>query len=174
MPFIHVCSLQRLYDTVRETGARDVVTVIKAVTPVPTPAEIAPHRHLQLNFSDITEPREGEVMASEKDVSALLDFAERWRRDAPLLIHCFAGVSRSTASAFISACALRPDRTEEEWAHTIRRFSPTATPNLHLVRVADELLGRRGRMVRAIEGIGRGEECYEGIPFALDIGPRAG
>jgi predicted protein tyrosine phosphatase len=170
MPRIHVCSLQRMYATVRETGAGDVVTVIKATTRVPTPEQIAAERHLVLNFSDITEPREGEVMAGERDVAALLDFVTRWDRARPLVIHCYAGVSRSTASAFIAACALRPDRSETEWAGLLRGFSPTASPNRHLVTLGDRLLGREGRMITAIEAIGRGEEAYEGIPFALDIG----
>ncbi|MCA1999873.1 MAG: protein tyrosine phosphatase [Hyphomicrobiales bacterium] len=170
MPRIHVCSLQRLYETVRATGAADVVTVIKAVTPVPRPEGIAPERHLVLNFSDITEPREGEVMAGAQDVAALVAFVTRWERARPLVIHCYAGVSRSTASAFITACALRPDRTETEWAGHIRAVSPTATPNRHLVALGDDLLGRGGRMVDAIDAIGRGIDTFEGVPFALDIG----
>jgi predicted protein tyrosine phosphatase len=172
MPKIHVCSLQRMYSTVREVGAADVVTVIKAVTKVPTPETVEAHRHLVLNFSDIVEAREGEVMAAEEDVSRLLGFVERWDRERPLLIHCYAGVSRSTASAFVSACALRPDRSEEEWAQAIRAASPTATPNRHIVGLADALLGRGGRMSRAIEAIGRGVDTYEGVPFSLEIGPR--
>jgi predicted protein tyrosine phosphatase len=173
MPRIHVCSLQRMYSTVRETGAGDVVTVIKAVTRVPTPEQIETHRHLVLNFSDINEPREGEVMAGEQDVAGLLEFVTRWDRERPLVIHCYAGVSRSTASAFISACALRPDRSEAEWAGLLRRYSPTATPNRHLVTLGDRLLRREGRMIAAIDAIGRGEDAFEGVPFALDIGSPA-
>lgn len=170
MPRIHVCSLQRLYETVRDTGAADVVTVIKSVTPVPTPPEVAAHRHLILNFSDINEPREGEILPGEHDVAALLGFVRGWERARPLVIHCYAGVSRSTASAFITACALRPDRSETEWASLIRQHSPTATPNRRLVSLGDDLLGRGGRMVDAIDRIGRGVDTYEGVPFALDIG----
>jgi len=172
MPRIHVSSLQRMYSTVRESGAQDLVTLIKAVTKVPRPEVIAPERHLMLNLSDIVEPREGETMPGEGDVSALLDFVTRWNRENPLVIHCYAGVSRSTASAFVSACALRPDRSEAEWAADLRAASPTATPNSRIVALGDHLLGRKGRMIAAIAAIGRGQECYEGIPFALDIGAR--
>lgn len=170
MPRIHVCSLGRVHDTVRATGAADLVTVIKAIRPVERPASIAPHRHLTLNFSDITEPREGEVLAGEHHIAELIDFLGRWDRRAPMVIHCYAGVSRSTASAFIAACLLRPDRSETEWAQDLRFASPTATPNLHLVTLADRQLERGGRMIRAIEAIGRGADCFEGVPFALEIG----
>ena len=87
----------------------------------------------------------------------------------PVLIHCYAGVSRSTAAAFIAACALNPTRDEAEIARAIRAASPTATPNARLVAIGDSMLERGGRMSAAIEGIGRGEECFEGVPFALEL-----
>src|SRR4029077_8754861 len=72
--------------------------------------------------------------------------------------------------AFVSACALNPRRSEAEIAKDIRRLSPTATPNIRIVTIADQMLGRGGRMVAAIESIGRGVACYEGHPFRLDLG----
>lgn len=171
MPKIHVCSLQRLYGTVRDTGAEHVITVIKPRTQVPTPETIRADNHLRLNFSDITEAREGEIMAEAAHMEELLRFVGDWNRIKPLVIHCYAGVSRSTASSFISACALRPDQSEMIWAQALRNASPTASPNIHLVGLADDLLGRKGRMVDAIRAIGRGQECFEGIPFSLHIGP---
>jgi len=86
-----------------------------------------------------------------------------------MVIHCFAGVSRSTAAAFISACALTPGRDEYAIARAIRAASPTATPNMRLVALAEEALARKGRMTGAIEAIGRGEDCYEGTPFVLEL-----
>ena len=87
-----------------------------------------------------------------------------------MLIHCFAGVSRSTAAAFIAVCALSPGRDENEIAWAIRQASPTATPNARLVAVADAILDRSGRMTTAISAIGRGETCEVGVPFMLEIG----
>ena len=92
-----------------------------------------------------------------------------WDRRAPLLIHCFAGISRSTAAAYTVAAALAPDRDEAELAATLRRLSPSATPNIRIVSLADRILGRRGRMIAAIEGIGRGVDATEGVPFRLKI-----
>ena len=92
-----------------------------------------------------------------------------WDRAEPMLIHCYAGVSRSTAAAFIAACALKPERDEFEVARALRAASPTATPNARLVALADAALGRDGRMSEAIAAIGRGEDCFEGTPFALEL-----
>lgn len=169
MPRIHVCPLAHIGDMVRTTGARSLVTIINVGTPVARPREIAADRHLYIGVSDITQPMQGHILPGREHVDTLLDFVHGWDRREPLLIHCFAGVSRSTAAAFISACALAPHRDEATIAQAIRAASPTATPNARLVEAADHTLGRSGRMSAAISAIGRGEDCFEGVPFALDI-----
>jgi predicted protein tyrosine phosphatase len=79
-------------------------------------------------------------------------------------------VSRSTASAFIAACALNPKRDEHEIAQALRAASPTATPNARFVALADDRLQRNGRMSAAIQSIGRGADCFEAEPFTLELG----
>ncbi|VTZ27268.1 Protein tyrosine phosphatase [Methylocella tundrae] len=166
---LHVCSLAKVPQTVRETGARSLVTLLDQGTPVARPLEIAADRHLHVSISDIVKAIDGHVLPTDAHVAELLDFVRRWDLSEPMLIHCYAGVSRSTAAAFIAACALNPERNEVEIALAIRRVSPTATPNARLVTIADAMLRRRGRMTAAIEQIGRGEECFEGVPFALEL-----
>jgi predicted protein tyrosine phosphatase len=166
---IHVCSLARLHATVEETGARRVITLMRDVEMVRRPPTIEHADHLLLRLDDISEPLDGYTVPGEEHVADLLAFVRAWDRAAPLVIHCYAGVSRSTAGAFVSACALNPRRPEVEIAKDIRRLSPTATPNIRIVTLADRILGRDGRMVTAIQGIGRGIECYEGHPFRLDL-----
>ncbi len=169
MPNIHVCSLAKVPATIRSTGARSLVTLINQETTVSRPPEIAPDRHLHVAISDIVEEIEGHILPSDRHVSELLAFVRQWDRADPMVIHCWAGISRSTAAAFIAACALSPQRDEQEIAQAIRSKSPTATPNARLVAVADAMLGRGGRMAAAVKKIGRGHECDEGVPFALDL-----
>ncbi len=170
MPRLYVCSLARIGETVEETGARSLVTLLNPGTLVVRPNGIAPERHLTIGVADIVEDAPGHILPADAHVRELLDFVAAWDRAAPLLIHCFAGVSRSTAAAYVTACALAPRRDEGEIARALRAASPTATPNARLVALADRALGRAGRMTSAIEGIGRGQECFEGVPFALEIG----
>lgn len=167
MARLHVAPLRHIADVVRATGARDLVSLINVGTPIERPAAIT--RHLLIGVSDVAEPREGHVAPGRTHVAALLAFVRGWDRAAPLLIHCWAGVSRSTAAAFITACALDPARAECAIAAQLRAASPTATPNPRLVAVADAMLGRQGRMGAAVAQIGRGTACFEGAPFALDI-----
>ena len=170
MPRIHVCSLTKIADTVRDTGARSMVTLINPMFPVERPSEIEATRHLHISVSDIVEHLDGHVAPDVAHVQTLLNFVRAWDRTHPMLIHCYAGVSRSTAAAYVAACALRRDYCEFETAQNLRVLSPTATPNARIIAIADNLLGRGGRMVSAINEIGRGADCFEGVPFALEIG----
>ena len=175
MPSIHVCSLARLSATVAETGASHIATLINQATAVDRPASIAIERHLFLGMSDITAPLDGHILPEAEHVERLIAFMRDWglERRNPIVVHCFAGISRSTAAAFIGACILAPEMSEEGWARQIRDRSPTATPNARIVELADRILAREGRMVRAIEAIGRGVdvETWDGVPFRLDLPP---
>jgi predicted protein tyrosine phosphatase len=51
----------------------------------------------------------------------------------------------------------------------LRRASATATPNARIVALGDRMLGRNGRMVAAIDSIGRGAFAFEGDPFRLEL-----
>jgi len=166
---IHVCSLARLHDTVRDTGARHVVTLIKDISLVHRPATIPAENHLLLDMDDITDHIEGYVAPAEEHVGDLLHFVRAWPREAPLVVHCYAGISRSTAGAFVTACALNPRRNEATIARALRDASPTATPNIRIVSLADRMLGRQGRMVAAIQAIGPGMAAYASEPFRLDL-----
>jgi predicted protein tyrosine phosphatase len=170
MPKIIVSSLAKLHDTVREHGARRILTLINAATPVPRPDEVTAENHLFLGFNDITEPMEGMVAPNEAHALEVIRWAREWDRAAPMVVHCYAGISRSTAAAYISALTLNPDMDEFALANEVRRRAPTATPNIRLIGFADEILKRGGRMIDAINAIGRGEDAFEGVPFEV---PRA-
>ena len=73
------------------------------------------------------------------------------------------------AAAFVAACTLNPNRDEMKIAQAIRSASRTAQPNARIVTIADRLLKRDGRMVRAVEQIGPGDMAMEGHPFRLDL-----
>jgi predicted protein tyrosine phosphatase len=169
MPHLEVCSLARLQDVVQEVRASHVLTLINARTPVTRPPSIAEKNHLYISMSDIVQPLEGHIFPGEEHVRQLIAFVQKWERKQPMVIHCYAGVSRSTAAAMISTALLNPNRREQDIADLIRQRSPTATPNLRLVAVADTLLGRSGQLLKAAESIGRGEDCFEGIPFQIEL-----
>jgi predicted protein tyrosine phosphatase len=172
MPTLHVCPLSRLHGTVAETRASHLVTLMGKDAEVQRPAGIAADRHLFIGVSDIVEPLEGHILPGAEHIEQLLAFVRAWGRESPLVFHCWAGISRSTAAAYISACALAPERDEAAIAHALREAAPSATPNIRFITLADDLLGRQGRMVDAIRAIGRGAEAMEGTPFMLQVNSR--
>ncbi|MCT8997079.1 tyrosine phosphatase family protein [Chelativorans intermedius] len=166
---IHVTPLSRLSETLRATRATHLVSLLSVDAPPPCPAHLDPACCLHLAMHDITEERPGLVAPTPEHVAALLAFARSWNRVFPLVVHCYAGISRSTAAAYCMAAALDPTRDERALALELRRRCPAATPNIRIVRIADEMLGRRGRMAEAIRAIGRGADACEGEPFTLPV-----
>ena len=169
LPSLHVSPLSRLSETVAAVRASHLVTLINVGSAVERPAGIVESRHLFLGMSDISQPLDGHVLAGQDHIGRFLAFVRNWDREAPMVIHCWAGISRSTAAAYIAACAISPERDEEEAADALRTAAPSATPNVRLVALADATLGRDGRMIRAIERIGRGADAFEGTPFAMPL-----
>ena len=166
---IHVCSLARLHATVDETGARHIVTLLRMTDVVTRPGHIVADNHLILSVDDIASHQDGFTVPALEHVERLIEFVTRWDRNAPMVVHCYAGISRSTAAAFTAACALNPQRSELEIAQAIRGASRTAQPNAAIVSIADTLLKRDGRMIRAVEAIGPAHFAEEGVPFRLDL-----
>ena len=166
---IHVCSLAALPDTVKATGASHVLTVMANVHQVQRPESVLPDNHLKVQMDDITEHMDGFIAPNDSHVLQVLDFVRRWDRNASLVVHCYAGISRSTASAFAAACMLNPHRDEISIARQIRAASPIASPNRLIVSLADKALGREGRMLRALDEMGPGSMMVEGRPFRVDL-----
>jgi predicted protein tyrosine phosphatase len=172
---IIVCSLSRLQETVGKSRARHVVTLVRDEELIRREREalrgqgVAPEDHLWLEMDDIAGEMDGMIAPSEKHVEQLVSFLGRWDRAQPMVVHCYAGISRSTAAAFVAACALSPAQDEAEIAARLRAASPTAYPNRRLVALADGYLKRGGRMTTAIETMGYGIGAYEAEPFALAL-----
>jgi predicted protein tyrosine phosphatase len=166
---IHVCSLAALAETVKATGASHIMSVMAKVDQVQRPASVLEINHLRVQVDDITEHMDGFVAPCETHIEQILNFVRSWDRSAPMVVHCFAGISRSTASAFAAACMLNPHRDEIAIARQIRTASPIAQPNRLIVSLADRALGRDGRMLRALDEMGPGSMTVEGRPFRVEL-----
>lgn len=164
---IWICSLDAAPQLARRLKPARVVSLLSPYDTFPTFADLAPDLHLQVPIHDIVDDV-GEWRAPESsDAERVIRFVEPWDRANPLLIHCWAGISRSTASAFIAACVHNPEASELTIARAVRDASPTASPNRRLVAHADAILGRDGRMIAAVEAIGRGEVAMEAYAFSI-------
>lgn len=166
---IHVCPLSAVPDVVAGCNASHLVTCLQDEIVVDTPSLIKPDLHLRLHVHDISEPLAGYVAPGEEHVGRIIEFARAWGGRGPMVIHCWAGISRSTAAALITLYTLNPDVPEEVIARRMREASPTAYPNRLMIRIADEALARRGRILDAVNAMGRGVVAHEARPFSLPV-----
>ena len=171
MSRVLISPFSTLEDTVRRHRPSHLLTLM-AEPHVPTPEGIQPDRHLRLSVHDIIEPVEGSVAPAESHVSEMLNFIRGWDRTAPFLVHCWAGISRSTAAAYILLCDLHGPGPEDIIARGLRFHAPHAQPNRLIIRHADALLGREGRMIAAVEAMGEARPVWEAgvveLPLSLD------
>jgi predicted protein tyrosine phosphatase len=166
---IIVCGLNAAQGQIDRHGAKHVISILGPETPHRDFSGIAMAQHLRLTFNDINVATAGLIAPQSADAKRLVDFISAWDQTAPMLIHCWAGISRSTASAFTALCVLRPQANELDLAQELRGASASATPNRMITAQVDQLLGREGRMLQAVESIGRGANAFEGTPFNLKI-----
>jgi len=171
MPYIVVCRLNQIAETAVLHGAREMVSLLAENQDFHRPGIIDQARHLKLGLNDIAELRPGLTAPGEAHVERLIGFVKGWDRRAPLIVHCWLGISRSPAAAAITALALEPDQDEMALAERLRQASPFVTPNARLIDIGDDMLGRGGRLKRAIKAIGRGADAFEGNRFCLALKP---
>jgi predicted protein tyrosine phosphatase len=135
-----------------EAGVTHILSILDPGWPEPEAfGAFDPHRRLELRFHDVIEAEPGYVAPESLDVEQLLSFGRNLTeaRGKHLLVHCHAGVSRSTAAATLILAQARPNRPAEEALQAVVRQRPRAWPNLRILEIGDALLGRRGKVVDA-------------------------
>jgi len=99
-----------------------------------------PSQKLRLFFED--DVYDTPVGPKQHHMEKLVQFLERV--DGPVLFHCYAGVSRSTAAAYILLAMWLGPGKEQEAAHKLLEIRPGAHPNPLMLQMAEEILGREG------------------------------
>jgi len=169
MPQVLVTPLSGLTDALEQYRPSHLVTLLSPLYMIPTPGGFDRNRHLQLALDDVSDPLAADFPPGREHIDQLLAFSRQWDMQAPFLIHCWAGISRSMASAFTVLCdRLGPDR-EIEIALAMRRRAPHASPNALLVRHADAALNRDGRMIAALAAMGPPVLMLEGTATAFPL-----
>src|SRR4029077_19991547 len=120
-------------------------------------AAFAPHRRLILRFHDVIEPQPDQIAPTREDVERLLVFGREVSEttEAHLLVHCHAGVSRSTAAAALILMQANPEWPASAALDAVAAIRPRAWPNLLILEIGDALLGRNGEIAAAAGAIYR-------------------
>lgn len=168
---IYVCPLSAVEDVIDTSAPSHMISLLDPESMIATPPGINPDNHLQLPLNDIAQPSSDLVPPGKAHIANLLSFVERWSTDAPILIHCWAGISRSTAAALITLCSHNPNISERSLAAMLRDSAPHARPNRLMIHIADAILDRKGRLISAVEAMGPGRTTWEGEVFSMPINP---
>ena len=169
MPRLLVAPLSALDEVLTSHRPSHLVSLLSPQYMISTPDGFDPGRHLKLGVNDVSDPAHAEHPPGRDHIDRLIAFARGWDGNAPLLIHCWAGISRSMASAYTVLCDRLGGGRETEIALAIRRRAPHASPNILLVRHADDALGRGGRMVAALGAMGEPIAATEGVTTAFPL-----
>jgi predicted protein tyrosine phosphatase len=169
MSRILVTPLSAVPDVIRSHRPSHLVTLLSPEHMIDTPTGFAGERHLRLGVNDIVDVSAGDNPPAKTHIEELLAFSRLWPAEDPILVHCWAGVSRSMAATYTILCDRLGPGSELLVAQAIRNRAPHAYPNALLVQYADELLDRQGRMIEAIKSIGAGVIVAEGsvVEFPL-------
>jgi predicted protein tyrosine phosphatase len=177
VPFeLTVCGIDELAGHCA-VGVSHVLSILDPGFPEP-PAfgTYGEHRRLELRFHDVIDDMPGMLPPRQEDVASVLAFGRDLlaepREQAHLLVHCHAGISRSTASMMLILAQARPDVAARDVVSQVVQIRPRAWPNLRILELGDVLLGRKGDLVAAAHERYRAvvEQRPEWKKFMLDSG----
>jgi predicted protein tyrosine phosphatase len=169
MPRLLVTPLSSLADALETHAPSRLISLLSPEHMIQTPAGFPASLHLRLGVNDIVDPNAGSAPPIRRHIDDLLTFSRAWDAQSPLLIHCWAGISRSMASAFTILCDRMGADREIEIARAMRLRAPHAQPNRLLVQHADDALGRGGRMIAALNSMGPPLVVAEGVTTAFPL-----
>ncbi|WP_255542269.1 tyrosine phosphatase family protein [Azospirillum sp. INR13] len=177
VPFgLTVCGLRELCNF----GGGKVSHVLSILDPEMTEpsdfGDYGEHERLELRFHDIIEPTRGQIAPERADVERILAFGRDLLADPVdcrhLLVHCHAGVSRSTAALTMILAQAQPDRPAADAVAAVVAIRAQTWPNLRMTEFADDILGRRGELVAAVRQrhFTLGKQRPELVQFMIDNG----
>src|SRR5579872_1860713 len=104
MSRIFVAPLSAVPECIRAHAPSHLVTLLSPEYMIETPTGFEAGRHLRLSIEDVAEAWASDSPATDRHIGELLDFSRQWDARAPILIHCWAGISRSMAAAYTVLC----------------------------------------------------------------------
>lgn len=153
---IKVGGLHSIGALVPEFRPTHLLGILDPPTPEPAVYDHDPQSRstLLLRFQDIDASQPDGPTADH--VAKIIAFADEVRSaharaPARLLVHCHAGISRSTASAYIALARDFGLERADDAFRALLRTTVNPWPNRRLVALADDALGAKGRLLAPLD-----------------------
>jgi len=157
-PFgITVCGIEELAGHC-STGASHVLSILDPDYPVPEAfGAFGEHEKTEVRFHDIIDETPGLLLPQPEHVERILALGRSLLSEpaatAHLLVHCHAGISRSTASMALILAQALPEQPADTVLALVHGIREKAWPNLRLIEMGDAMLGRGGALVEATHAL---------------------
>ena len=146
---IHICTLEvaRECDLSIYDG---IITIENTIIENPFRVQLEYPKQLILRFDDISFPVDDFEEAREIHIYKSLQFADE-NKNGSLLIHCHAGISRSSAIALAIISNKLGKGNEKEAVKILQEINPYCRPNKLLVQMTDKILEREEELLKAVQ-----------------------
>ena len=125
-PDFAICGLDELIGH-QGRGVTHILSILDPEWPEPAAFQaFDPHFRATLRFHDAIEPEPDVLLPQKADVEAILTFGRDAAEAGGLLIHCHAGISRSTAATLMILAQAHPREGEDELAERLLQTRPQA------------------------------------------------
>ena len=146
---IHICSLE----VARESDLSiydGVITIENTIIENPFRVQLECSTQLILRFDDISLPVDDYEEPREIHIYKSLQFADE-NKNGSLLIHCHAGISRSSAIALAIISNKLGKGNEKEAVRILQKINLYCRPNKLLVQMTDKILERKEELLKAVQ-----------------------
>jgi predicted protein tyrosine phosphatase len=157
-------------DLYRTHCVTHIIRVVNPGVPPSCPSWFT-HDYLQLSFGDVVSEADARSYRTkaphQADIKIAIDFCRtaRLQDGSRILVSCDYGASRSPALAYvILADQMGPGR-ESAALEEILSIRPDAVPNIMVVAIGDELLGRDEELLSALKAL------FEKISASIEMLP---
>jgi predicted protein tyrosine phosphatase len=154
-----LCGLDELAGH-REARVSHVLSILDPEWPAPEIfADFGAHEKLELRFHDVILEGPGTIAPEPAHIERMLAFGRAFATErasgAHLLVHCHAGISRSSAAMALLMAQALPERSGDAIFAEILLIRPQIWPNLRIVELGDRALGRDGALIAAAHRVYR-------------------
>lgn len=154
LPQITICGAEQLR-ALKHTGFTHIISIWGSRAPHVVTSRMKtlfPAAKLHITFfDDVIEGTEETGSPGLEHLQGILAFSSGLTPADSLLVQCLMGISRSSACAFAIACQHTGAGYEHEVLKRLLKRHPGIRPNPRIAQLADDLLGRNGKMVAVVD-----------------------